>query len=490
MKGKKILSALIALVLIAGIPVAAFADTWYIDQGDITITVTTTETGDSQTVSQGETSKIDNAPTISQTDSSKPTDNTVTISADAGATANVTLDGVNIDVSNNGKAGISTSGEGNVTIELEGDSTVKSGGNHAGLEKNNGGNLTIKDDDNDGKLTAVGDGAGIGSRNDSYYSDNNVSNITIKGGTINATGGGSAAGIGGGGNGSASNITIEGGDITAKGGWSGAGIGAGGNYGASNITITGGKVTAIGGLYAAGIGGGISGDGSNITISGDAQVTAVGGESGAGIGGGRSCNGSNIKISGDAQVKVKGGTPDKEHRGEGAAIGNGGRYYNNAGDEVTPDTSGLTVDGKIKYYEPGADFSGTPSKTTIGTLPSTRPTPKPEQPTEPKAEAAPAPAPDESAPLYRVTDKDGRDLAYKYEKADGVLTVTVEADYAVLTGSLAGINALSQQGIEELVFITNGASSTYKLAELLDMGSLSDSYALTHDGETAALAIL
>ena len=460
MKGKKILSALIALVLIAGIPVAAFADTWYIDQGDITITVTTTETGDSQTVSQGETSKIDNAPTISQTDSSKPTDNTVTISADAGATANVTLDGVNIDVSNNGKAGISTSGEGNVTIELEGDSTVKSGGNHAGLEKNNGGNLTIKDDDNDGKLTAVGDGAGIGSRNDSYYSDNNVSNITIKGGTINATGGGSAAGIG-----------------------------AGGNYGASNITITGGKVTAIGGLYAAGIGGGISGDGSNITISGDAQVTAVGGESGAGIGGGRSCNGSNIKISGDAQVKVKGGTPDKEHRGEGAAIGNGGRYYNNAGDEVTPDTSGLTVDGKIEYYEPGADFSGTPSKTTIGTLPSTQPTPKPEQPTEPKAEAAPAPAPDESAPLYRVTDKDGRDLAYKYEKADGVLTVTAEADYAVLTGSLAGINALSQQGIEELVFVTNGASSTYKLAELLDIGSLSDSYALTHDGETATLAV-
>ena len=480
MKGKKILSAFIALVLIAGIPVTAFAADWNIAEGSITISAT--ESG--QNVSQdGGASMSDPNPVISGSSDT----NTITIVADAGNTANVTLDGVNIDTSSTGEAAISTKGEGNVTIELEGDSTVKSGGNHAGLEKNNGGNLTIKDDDNDGKLTAVGDGAGIGSRNDSYYSDNNVSNITIKGGTINATGGGSAAGIGGGGNGSASNITIEGGDITAKGGWSGAGIGAGGNYGASNITITGGKVTAIGGLYAAGIGGGISGDGSNITISGDAQVTAVGGESGAGIGGGRSCEGNNIKISGDAQVKVKGGTPDKEHRGEGAAIGNGGRYYNNAGDEVTPDTSGLTVDGKIEYYEPGADFSGTPSKTTIGTLPSTRPTPKPEQPTEPKA--APASAPGESAPLYRVTDKDGRDLAYKYEKADGVLTVTAEADYAVLTGSLAGINALSQQGIEELVFITNGASSTYKLAELLDIGSLSVSYALTHDGETATLTV-
>ena len=484
MRGKKILSAFIALVLIAGLPVAAFAETWDIANGDITINA---PTEGEQTVSQGERQNVsDSNPTIT----GSSTTNTVTISADAGATANVKLEDVSIDVSNNGKAAISTTGDGDVTIELEGDSSVKSGGNHAGLEKANGGNLTIKDDDNDGKLTAVGDGAGIGSRNDSYYSDNNVSNITIKGGTINATGGGSAAGIGGGGNGSASNITIEGGDITAKGGWSGAGIGAGGNCGASNITITGGKVTAIGGLYAAGIGGGISGDGSNITISGDVQVTAVGGESGAGIGGGRSGEGSNIKISGDAQVKVKGGTPDKEHRGEGAAIGNGGRYYNNAGDEVTPDTSGLTVDGNIYYYKPGADIENDePTETITGKLPSTRPKPEPEpeQPAEPKAEAAPAPG--ESAPLYRVTDKDGKDLAYKYEKNNGVLTATVEAEYAVLTGSLSGINTLSQQGIEELVFITNGATSTYKLAELLDMGSLSDGYALTHDGATATLTV-
>ena len=89
-----------------------------------------------------------------------------------------------------------------------------------------------------------------------------------------------------------------------------------------------------------------------------------------------------------------------------------------------------------------------------------------------------------------MTDKDGKDIDYKYEKNNGVLTVTVEADYAVLTGSLAGINTLSQQGIEELVFITNGATSTYKLAELLDMGGLSDSYTLTHDGKTATLDIL
>ena len=487
MKGKKILSAFIALVLIAGIPVAAFAETWYIENGDITITAA----GGEQTVSQGNNTQVDNAPTISQTDSSQPTDNTITIVADAGNTANVTLDDVNIDVSgNNGKAAISTSGDGDVTIELEGDSTVKSGGLHAGLEKNNGGNLTIKDDDKNGKLTAVGDGAGIGSK---YGKD--VSNITIKGGTIDAIGGGASAGIGSSGNGSTSNITIEGGDITAEGGWSGAGIGAGGNRGASNITISGGKVTAIGGRNAAGIGGGISnghqevdsGNGSNITISGDAQVTAVGGASGAGIGGGCGGEGSNITISGDAQVKVKGGTSGEQNRGEGAAIGKGGNFYYN-GEEYAPNTSGLTVDGKIEYYEPNDDIdTAQPSKTTVGELPSTRPTPEPEQPEEPKAEAAPAPG--ESAPLYRVTDKDGKDIAYKYEKNNGVLTVTVEADYAVLTGSLAGINTLSQQGIEELVFITSSASSTYKLAELLNMGSLSDGYALTHDGASATLTV-
>ena len=479
MKGKKILSAFIALVLIAGIPVAAFAETWYIENGDITISAT--ESG--QTVSQGENIVVpDNNPTISGSSNT----NTVTINAEAGATANVTLNDVNIDASNNGEAAISTSGEGDVTIELEGDSTVKSGGLHAGLEKNNGGNLTIKDDDNDGKLTAVGDGgAGIGSEN-----QKNVSNITIKGGTIDASSTGRGAGIGSSGNGSASNITIEGGDITAEGAYGGAGIGSGMNRDASNIKITGGKVKATGGGNAAGIGGGMSGDGSDITISGG-EVTAIGGLGGAGIGsgGGFDRNGSDITISGDAQVKVKGGSYDYKYNGlnEGAAIGNGGNK-SSKGSEVEPDTAGLTVDGKIEYYEPNDDIdTAQPSKTTVGELPSTRPTPEPEQPEEPKAEAAPAPG--ESAPLYRVTDKDGKDIAYKYEKNNGVLTVTVEADYAILTGSLSGINTLSQQGIEELVFITNSASSTYKLAELLDMGSLSDSYALTHDGATATLTV-
>lgn len=254
MKGKKILSAFIALVLIAGMPVAAFADTWYIENGNITITAD----GSGQNVSQGGGEAIaDSDPVISGTSGS----NTITIIADAGNTANVTLDGVNIDVSNTGatgvpgEAGISTKGDGNVTIELEGDNTVKSGNYRAGVEKGNGGNLTIKDDGGkDGSLAATGGeyGAGIGG---SDSKDGN--NITISGGTVNATGGIHGAGIGGGNGGNGNNITISGGTVNATGN-NGAGIGGGesssgvGGNG-SNITISGGKVTASsGGWYGAG----------------------------------------------------------------------------------------------------------------------------------------------------------------------------------------------------------------------------------------------
>ena len=645
MKGKKILSAFIALMLIAGMPVAAFAETWYIENGNITITAD----GSGQNVSQGGGEAIaDSDPVISGTSDS----NTITIIADAGATANVTLDGVNIDVSNTGatgvpgKAGISTKGDGTVTIELEGDNTVKSGNFRAGVEKNNGGNLTIKDDSGkDGSLAATGGeyGAGIGG-SDSKDGNNitisggtinatggihgagigggnggNGNNITISGGTVNATGnngagigggesssgvggngsnitisggnvtassggwygagigGGSggngsditisdgtvdstggkyAAGIGGGqeGNGSdirisggnvtatggedaagigggerrydkggnGSNITISGGDVTAKGsGNGGAGIGGGESGNGSNISISGGNVNAEGGYCGAGIGGGTGGSGSEIKISdgnvtakgGDqaagigggassdssdieisgGDVTAVGGKSGAGIGGGIGGSASDVTISGDANVKVKGGD-QWYNNGTGAAIGNGGTQGTEAenydpipGDEISPDTSKLTEKGKIEYYDPGSEIGkDKPRDTTIGSYVP----PEPEQPAKAADKAATTPAPGESAPLYRVTDKDGKDLAYKYEKNNGVHTVTVEADYAVLTVSLAGINTLSQQGIEELVFVTNGASSTYKLAELLDMGSLSDGYALTHDGKTATFDIL
>ena len=90
------------------------------------------------------------------------------------------------------------------------------------------------------------------------------------------------------------------------------------------------------------------------------------------------------------------------------------------------------------------------------------------------------------SPLYRVTDKDGKDIAYTAEQKDGVLTVTADADFAVLTGKLSGIGTLKAQGVEKIVFITKGATSAFRLADLLKKGAAGETYKLTHDGKTAA----
>ena len=90
------------------------------------------------------------------------------------------------------------------------------------------------------------------------------------------------------------------------------------------------------------------------------------------------------------------------------------------------------------------------------------------------------------SPLYRVTDKDGKDIAYTAEQKDGVLTVTVDADFAVLTGKLSGIDTLKAQGVEKIVFVTKDATSAFRLADLLEKGAAEETYKLTHDGKTAA----
>ena len=157
MKGKKIVSTLLALLLLASLPVSALAAEWDIGKGDITVNA---ESG-GQTVRQGGGAAVpDSAPVIT----GSSTDNTLTINAEKDQTASVTLSGANIDVRDKGKAAVSTTGEGNVSIELNGGSTLRSGYEHAGLEKNNGGSLTIAAEDKNGKLTAWGgqQGAGIG----------------------------------------------------------------------------------------------------------------------------------------------------------------------------------------------------------------------------------------------------------------------------------------------------------------------------------------
>ena len=469
MKGKKIVSTLLVLLLLASLPVSALAAEWDISKGDITVNAGS----GGQTVTQGSQVDIpDSAPVIT----GSSTENTVTINAEKDQTASVTLSGTSIDVSGKGKAAVSTTGEGNVSIELNGGSTLRSGYEHAGLEKNNGGSLTIADEDKNGKLKAEGDkyGAGIGGG----YGGNG-SDITISGGEIKATGGERGAGIGGGYGGNGSDITITGGEIKATGGERGAGIGGGNKGNGDNIAISGGEVEATGGVHGAGIGGGEWGKGNNITISGG-EVKATGGVNGAGIGGGLLGKGKDITVSGDAKLKVQGGVEDG-FDGAGAGIGDGGRNAYGSpipGAEVEPDTSDLLTTGWIEYYAPGADMeTDDPTSTTFGTAS------QPEKPIDPGAERG------MDAPLYRVTDRDGRDIAYTAEQKGGVLTVTVDEDLAILTGRLSGIRTLKAQGVEKIVFVTKGAASAFLLSDLLGKGESGEAYRLTHDGKAVTFTL-
>ena len=632
MKMRRLISAIIALLLVVNLSVTAFAAEWYLEDGDITVSA-----GDSgQTVSQGGGAAVeDNAPVIK----GSSTENTVTINAEKDQTANVTIEDVNIDVSGAGKAAVSTTGEGNVNIELNGSNALKSGHSHAGLEKNNDGNLTIQDKDKDGSLNAKGgqDGAGIGGGSSGAGSD-----ITITGGKVTARGGNYGAGIGGGAYGNGSDITVTGGEVTANSGNYGAGIGGGGWGNGNNISISGGKVTATGGMFAAGIGGGMHRDGNDITISGG-EVSAAGGRCGAGIGGGLDARGSgDVTVSGDAKLKVRGGKTGDD--GQGAGIGNGGVRDQNGpvnGTEVEPDICALNPSGKIEYYAPGSVMTGTPSKTVTNptgdfvwdsgtvTTPATCTgkgvrTYTCTSSSHTKTEDIPAlnhsfagqeyvsdnnatceqdgtktakcvrygtggctetdtvtdtgsklghlfedyvsnndatceqdgtktarcvrygtggcmatdtvtdtdsklghlfedyvsnndatyahdgtktakcvrydqcgethTMPDEGSrliapPLYRVTDKDGRDIAYTAEQKGGVLTVTVDADFAVLTGRLSGMTALRAQGIEKIIFVTNGAKTAVKLSAIISKLTANGVFRLTHDGKAVTFTL-
>ena len=95
--------------------------------------------------------------------------------------------------------------------------------------------------------------------------------------------------------------------------------------------------------------------------------------------------------------------------------------------------------------------------------------------------------PAQTAPLYRVIDQDGKALTCETERQDGVLTITVEADFAALTGKLGGIQTLKAQGIDTIVFVTNGATSTFALSDLL--AQTGDTYTLTHDGSTVTFTL-
>ena len=442
MKRKKLTASMIALVMSVSLPMTTYAANWYLEDGSVTVNADNS----GQTVTQGSGSAVpDEAPVITQRESSVETGNTITINAAENATANVTISDVNINTS--GKSGkseaaVSTNGKGNVNIELDGTNTLKSGRNHAGLEKNSDGNqgkLTITDENENGKLIA--------------------------------TGGSDAAGIGG--------------------GYCGDG---------NDITIAGGKVTATGGNYGAGIGGGGHGNGKNITIT-DGEVTAIGGLNGAGIGGGLRNNGEKITVSGDATLKVQGG-PTDAWDGAGAGIGNGGYITEELtpvnGAETEPDTSNLTT-GKIEYYAPGADMTkDKPTSTTFGSR-----QPEPASPGETAAPVEYRMQTSASEPVqgngkstgykapvqghfYQVVGQDGKTMIFATAQKKDVLAIATDSDFAMLTGKMEDIEALRKQGVRRIIFATKRATSTFLLSELLEKRAYGETWSLIHDGENVA----
>ena len=437
MKMKQLTAGMIALVMSMSLPMTTYAADWDLEKGSITV-----DAGDSgQTVTQGSKPAVpDEAPVIT---SAAETGNTITINASENATANVTISNVNINTSG---AAVSTGGKGNVNIELDGTNTLKSGDWHAGLKKNNDGNLTITDKNENGKLSATG-------------------------------------------------------------GYEGAGIGGGAYAGGNDITITGGKVTATGGKYGAGIGGGTYAGGNDITITGG-EVTAIGGTNGAGIGGGLREHGKKITVSGDATLKVQGGSGD-DWDGAGAGIGNGGSLNEDFsgsfipvnGAETEPDTSNLTT-GKIEYYAPGADMTkDKPTSTTLGSG-----QPEPASPGETAAPVentmqAPASEPAEKTnesteykapvqkPICRVVDKDGTEIVFHTAQKDGVLAIATDSDFAMLTGKMEDIEALRNQGVSRIIFATKGKTSAFLLSDLLEKRAYGETYHLIHDGEAVAFTV-
>ena len=344
MKLKRFLSSVLALVLIVSLPVSALAADWYLEDGDITVSADSS----GQTVSQGSTSVADDAPVIKQRDSSAATDSTITISTSDDATANVTIEDVNISSSGDSidvgssSANITLNGDNKLSSESgsgmhvsDGDVTITGSGSLKAESKgDNNNNAAIgshENEDMSGDITIGGDaqvtaesgrnGAGIGSGDDGEM----TGDITIGGSAkVSAKSGNDGAGIGSGDDGEMTgSITVGGSSqVTAISGNDGAGIGSGEESNMSgNITIgDNARVTAWSEDRGAGIGSGREGKVSgNITIGDNAQVSAGSDKEGAGIGGGKKgsiTSTGRIIIRGSAKVTAVG-------EDEGAGIGPG-----------------------------------------------------------------------------------------------------------------------------------------------------------------------
>ena len=466
----------------------AFAETWYIENGDITVKASGTE--GKNTVSQGNKKDVEDTNTIiTNQNQDKASSHTVTIDAnDKNDKVEVTLKDVNIDTSSRNKAAVSVTGSGNTTIKLDGDNALKSDTYRSGIYGS--GSLTISG----GTVTANGDDGGHGiysrgsitisggstvtangrsgtiSGGDGIRSDGGV---TISGGTVNATGGNGGTISGGDGIRSGGGLTVSDGTVTAKGGngdskdgYGGDGIRSGGV-----VTISGNTVNAAGGY-----GGKVGGYGicsfDRVAISGG-TVEAAGGN--GSTGGGSGIYSSVIDLSGSLELTAKAGSPTGK-----ALLQNG---------------SELDLDTIKDKLGPGAKVTVTDANGETKQVSIPRPV-EPEEPVIPGesssssdgGSSAPS-APASPLPGLTVTDKSGAVISYTSTQSGNTLTICVGRFTASLRASLSALRQLRAEGIETIAFQTVLCSTTLSVDELLAMGGEDAEAVLTHRLTDSSLTV-
>ena len=468
--------------LLTGAAFPAFADTYYIENGDITISAG--ESGNDVT-QNNVTTKNDTNTIITNQKTDTASSHTVTIEAkDKDDKVEVTLKDVNIDTSKQSKAAVSVTGSGNTTIKLDGDNALKSDTYRSGIAST--GSLTISGGEND-SLTAQGGSSANGI--------SSSGSLTISGGTVTATGGNSTGIVGYGGSGiySSSGVAISGGAVTANGGDSKDGYGgngiysssvaisggtvkaAGGNgkdgYGGNGIsststTISGGTVTANGGSGNSSGGNGIRSNG--VTISGGA-VNAAGGDGGNGKDGGYGIISNDIDLSGSLELTAKAGSPN--------------------GKALSQNDNELDLDTIKEKLGPGAKVTATDANGETKQVSIPRPV-EPEEPSSSSGGGSATPsAPASPLPGLTVTDKSGAVISYTSTQSGNTLTVCVGRFTASLRASLSALRQLRAEGIETIAFQTVLCSTTLSVDELLAMGGEDAEAVLTHRSTDSSLTV-
>ena len=476
---------ILTVAMLTTLAAPAFADTWCIENGNITVKAGDTE--GTNKVSQGTIiDKVDTNTIITNSDKATASSNTVTIEANGkNDKVEVTLKDVNIDTSSRNNAAVSVTGSCNTTIKLDGDNALKSDTYRSGIAST--GSLTISGGENDSLTAQGGSGAnGISSSG----------SLTISGGTVTATGGNSTGIVGYGGSGiySSSGVAISGGAVTANGGDSKDGYGGNGIY-SSGVTISGGStVTAAGGNGKDGYGGngisststtisggtvtanGGSGNSSggngirsrDVTISGG-TVNANGGDGGNGKDGGDGIYSSDIDLSGSLELTAKAGSPN-------------GKALSRAGSELELDT----IKEKLG---PGAKVTATDANGETKQVSIPRPVEPEESSSSSDGGSATPSAPAFSLPGLTVTDKDGQRISYTSTQSGNTLTVCVGRFTASFRISLAALRQLRAEGIETITFQTILCSTTLSVDELLAMGGEDAEAVLTHRLTDSSLTV-